>query len=190
MLIKMKSGLRRRGGATTVEASVVITVFLLFLFGLFEYCRFIMCLHVTTNACRDGARYAVVNLSKPTNFDYTSYTANSVTYQSIKSYVDDRVSGQSKMFDANTYKVEIFPCDNAQLAMSTPIVKRKPAASYPTSPKNPTSPYTGELAWNVATFGERIAVRIQGTYKPVLPNFLLMKSSYNLDIIVTANSEG
>ena len=58
------------------------------------------------------------------------------------------------------------------------------------SPRNPQSPYTSELAWNAASFGERIAVRINGPYKPVLPNFLFMRTTYDMDIIVTVNSEG
>lgn len=179
---------RRRVGATTVEAAVVMSVFLLFLFGVFEYCRFIFFLHVSTNAARDGARYAVVNLDKPTNFDFQDTVYGGTNYRSIKGYVDDRLANNGKMLENPI--VTIFPCDNAQLSLASPIVTRKPAASYPTAPKNPTAPYTGELAWNVATFGERIGVRIQGTYRPILPNFLLMRSTYNMDIIVTANSEG
>jgi Flp pilus assembly protein TadG len=188
MIIRKPSSWCRRGGATTVEASVVISVFLLFLFGLFEYCRFIFFLHVATNAARDGARYAVVNVDKPTNFDYFDTVYGGTTYTSIKGYVDNRIASNGKMLTG--YQVEVFPCDNGQLSQTTPIVARKSAAANPTAPRNPTSPYGSELAWNAATFGERIAVRINGTYRPVLPNFILMRSTYNMEIIVTANSEG
>ncbi len=188
MLIHRKLSNRRRGGATTVEASVVISVFLLFLFGLFEYCRFIFFLHVSTNAARDAARYAAVNLDKGISFDYNNVTWGGTPYTSIKGYVDNRIASNGKMLE--NYKVEVFPCDNAQLALSTPIVTRKSAAANPTLPRNPTSPYTGEIAWNGASFGDRIAVRINGTYRPILPNFLLMKTTYDMNIIVTANSEG
>src|SRR5580765_730888 len=112
MILRTKRA-NRRGGATTVEASVVISVFLLFLFGLFEYCRFIFFLHVSTNAARDGARYAAVNVEKPVNFDYNNATVGTVTYQSIKGYVDDRIATNGKML--TSYTVEVFPCDNAQL---------------------------------------------------------------------------
>ena len=52
----------RRRGMTLVESTLVLMVFLMLLFGIFEYCRFLMVLHITNNAARDGARYAVVNL--------------------------------------------------------------------------------------------------------------------------------
>ena len=188
MIIRMNRALRRRGGATTVEVSVVISVFLLFLFGIFEYCRFIFFMHVSTNAARDGARYAVVNVDKPTDFDNVDTVYGGTTYLSIKNYVEQRIASNGKMITG--YNVEVFPCDQSQLSQTLPIVARKPAGSYPTAPRNPAPGYTGELAWNVASFGERIAVRITGTYRPILPNFLLMKLTYNMDIIVTANSEG
>jgi Flp pilus assembly protein TadG len=188
MIIRMNSAIRRRGGATTLEASVVISVFLLFLFGLFEYCRFIFFMHVSTNAARDGARYAVVNVDKPTNFDFNNTTYGGTNFLSIRNYVDQRIATNGKML--SNYKVEVFPVDNTQLSQTTPIIVRKSAAANPTTPRNPTPPYTGELAWNAASFGERIAVRINGTYRPILPNFLLMRSTYDMEIIVTANSEG
>jgi len=50
-----------RAGATAVETAAVLTVFLLFLFGILEYCRLIYCQQVITNAAREGARYAIVN---------------------------------------------------------------------------------------------------------------------------------
>ena len=31
----------------------------------------------------------------------------------------------------------------------------------------------GAASWNDALFGERVAVRVTGNYKPVLPNFLM-----------------
>jgi len=188
MLMRRKSGQRRRSGATVVEVQVVLVVFLLFLFGLFEYCRFIFFLNISTNAARDGARYAVVNVDKGNDFDFTGTTYGGVPFASIRDYVDNRIASNGKMLE--NYKVEIFPCDNAQLALATPIVTRKSASANPSLPKNPTAPYTGEVAWNAASFGERIAVRINGIYRPVLPNFLMMKSTYDMNIIVTANSEG
>jgi Flp pilus assembly protein TadG len=52
---------RLRRGATTVETAAVAAVFLLFLFGILEYCRFIYVQQVVNNAAREGARYAIVN---------------------------------------------------------------------------------------------------------------------------------
>ena len=56
---------RLRRGAAIVESTLVLSVFLMLLFGMFEYCRFLLVLHVTNNAARDGVRYAAVNVTKP-----------------------------------------------------------------------------------------------------------------------------
>ena len=64
---------------TSVIVQIMLVLFLLFLFGIFEYCRFILALHAVTNACRDGARYAVVNSNKPDTFDDVDTAASEVT---------------------------------------------------------------------------------------------------------------
>lgn len=182
---------RRRGGATTAEVAVVISVFMLFLFGIFEYCRFIMMLQATTNACRDGARYAVVNTDKPTNFDTTAYqNAAGTVYPSVTEYTRTKLSGVDKMFVSatpSTYytptgavggtaqcMIEVFPCDPTQIQPPNPVV----------------TPKAGYTSWNDASFGDRIAVRVSGTYKPVLPNFLLMGATIPVKAVVTMGSEG
>jgi Flp pilus assembly protein TadG len=50
-------------GTTTVEAAIILPVFLLFLFGIFEAGRFLNTRQVLTNAAREGARLAVTPLS-------------------------------------------------------------------------------------------------------------------------------
>src|SRR5437764_13514613 len=52
---------RRRAGATTVEFAFVAILLFLMLFGIFEYGRFLFVYHLTTNAARDAARFAVVH---------------------------------------------------------------------------------------------------------------------------------
>ena len=52
---------RKRGGATTVEFSFVAILLFLMLFGIFEYGRFLFVYHLTVNAARDAARFAVVH---------------------------------------------------------------------------------------------------------------------------------
>ena len=59
---------RRRGGVTIVEAALLLSIFLLFLFGVFEYARLLMLLQVGTNAARSGARHATVNVDKSATF--------------------------------------------------------------------------------------------------------------------------
>jgi Flp pilus assembly protein TadG len=181
----------RRGGATTVEMAVVVSVFLLFLFGLFEYCRFILMLQATTNACREAARYASVNMDKPSNFDTNAYQdASGNVFVSIVQNTRNRMSGVDKMIVSatpTTYysttgatagtaacKIEVFPCDEGQLLASPPVV----------------APDADATSWNNASFGARLAVRVSGTYTPVLPNFLLMGSTIPVSIVVTVGAEG
>lgn len=52
-----------RRGATTVEFALVCSVFFLFLFGVFEYCRYLVLLQGVSNAARDAARFASVNVN-------------------------------------------------------------------------------------------------------------------------------
>lgn len=182
---------RRRGGATTVEVAVVMSVFLLFLFGVFEYCRFLLMLHAVTNASRDAARYAVVNVMRPSTFDVRAFEdSNGRVHPSIVQYAQERLSGVDRMIVAasptNYYgaggssagtslsRIEVFPCDQDRLNLDIPEVAPKPS-------------YSG---WNDAVFGERIAVRIRGDYKPVLPSFLLMGNTIPVNVAVTMGSEG
>lgn len=50
---------RSRRGSALVEAALVLPVCLLFIFGVLEYGRYLMMLHLLNNAAREGARYAV-----------------------------------------------------------------------------------------------------------------------------------
>lgn len=49
---------RQRRGAVLVEAAIVLPLVLLFFFGIFEYGRYLMTLHLCNNAARAGAAYA------------------------------------------------------------------------------------------------------------------------------------
>jgi len=50
-----------RPGATLVESALIISLFLMILFGIFEYGRFVMTKQLMDNAARTGARWAVAN---------------------------------------------------------------------------------------------------------------------------------
>lgn len=56
----------RRRGAALVEFAVVVSIFFLFMFGLLEYCRLVFVRQVVINASREGARYAVANVTDTT----------------------------------------------------------------------------------------------------------------------------
>lgn len=60
---------RKRNAATIVEAAFVLSICLMFLFGILEYGRFVMTLQVMENAAREGARFAVVNTNEATTAD-------------------------------------------------------------------------------------------------------------------------
>lgn len=46
--------------------AMVVIVFLMFLFGIIEYCRFLWVRHLITFAAREGCRYCVVNTDNAT----------------------------------------------------------------------------------------------------------------------------
>lgn len=65
--MRQRKSPKKRAGATTVEMAAVCSVFLLFLFGVMEYCRFVYVRNMVVNSARDGARFAVVHTQDTTN---------------------------------------------------------------------------------------------------------------------------
>lgn len=97
MLIRKRNspgGTKSRSAATLVELAVVISIFLMFFFGVLEYARLLFVRNVIINAAREGARYAVVNS--------TSSTVVSTT----QAYVKTRMCG----FDSQTsyYNCQVY----------------------------------------------------------------------------------
>lgn len=180
---------RRRRGMTIVESTLVLSVFLMLLFGMFEYCRFLMVLHVTNNAARDGARYASVNLDKPSDFDYNDYTdATGTTYDNVQKYTTVRMGGIQKNVEG--FRVACYAVDTAGLSQTPPVLRPKSktgAAPYP-DPYNNTD--TNRVPWNTAVFTEKIAVTVDGTYRPILPTFLFMPSTISVTTTAVMGSEG
>ena len=74
-----------RKGATLVESAFVISAFVMFLFGIYEYGRFLMFKNVLDQAARSGARLAVVN-------------TNTMTTAQIQSAVDSSLGGMGNQF--------------------------------------------------------------------------------------------
>ena len=70
---------RSERGSTIVEAAIIITVFFMFLFGIFEAGRALNMQQVLTNAAREGARLAVTPLTA---------TDTLPSYDEIKARVD------------------------------------------------------------------------------------------------------
>lgn len=188
---RLRRARSRRRGMTAVESALVLSVFLMLLFGMFEYCRFLMVLHITNNATRDGARYAVVNADKPADFDRNDYTdTTGRVYDSIQKYTTARMGGVQQNIEG--FRVAAYAADPAGLTLTPPVVRPKakptaPAGTYP-DPFNPSDP--NALPWNSASFTEKIAVTVDGNYRPFLPTLLFMPSLISVKTTAIMGSEG
>jgi Flp pilus assembly protein TadG len=169
----------RRRGATVVESALVLSVFLLLLFGIFEYCRFLFVLHVTNNAAREGARYASVNATAPTSQSATLQTAIIAYTTQMMSGVQNQISG---------YQVAVYAVDPTGLTLTPPVI-RAASANPPTYPNPFNSSDPNAVPWNSAPFPNRIAVTIQGTYYPTTPAFLFMPNSVPIYITAVLGAE-
>jgi hypothetical protein len=166
-----------------VEVALLLGLFLMFLFGIFEYGRYLMTVHVISNAARDGVRYASVHVGEPYNFDTTD--ADGLT--NIRNYVIERTGGAHRMLTPPISgrpesMVEVFPCDNIRLYQIPSVATPKPGWS--------PNPGSRTVHWNNATFSERIAVRVTGTYTPLLPNLLWLTALNSVSITAVSGSEG
>jgi Flp pilus assembly protein TadG len=93
-----------RRGATSVETAAVISVALLFLFGILEYARMVYFFHVTDNAAREGARYALV------------HTGDGTTTAQVQAVVAAAMSGQQASLQSGTFVVNVFNADPSSSA--------------------------------------------------------------------------
>jgi Flp pilus assembly protein TadG len=173
---------------TLVESALVIAVFFLLLCGVFEYCRFLFFLQVAQNAARDASRYAVVNMDKPSTFDATDYTdASGTVFPSIQSYTTARMGGANRQLVG--YRVAAYAVDSTGLTQTPPVVRPK-STNAPSYPDPFDAAAANRVPWNQASFTEGVAVSIDGTYTPFLPNLLMMPASFPLRITAIAGAEG
>jgi Flp pilus assembly protein TadG len=164
MPICRTTGRRVRRGVTIVESALVLSIFLMFLLGVFEYSRFLMVMHLTNNAARDGARYAAVNLSKPSTFTTTNYTdASGNVYPSITSYVTSLMGGMDHNVQGFTVTVTARDQNGNVLSGTT---------------------------WNSITFPQQVGVSVTGNFQPVTPLLLFMSSSIPVNATAAVVSEG
>lgn len=180
---RVPSSPHRRRGMTVVESALVLGVFLLLLFGIFEYCRFLLVLHLTNNAARDGARYAAVRV----NADASQIP---IVQQEVIDYTRARMSGVDRQIAGCT--IIVYALDQVGLDQNPPVIRGKPKNIGGPYPRPFPEPETNEIpvvgipangvAWNTVGFTERVAVSIKGEYRPLLPTFLLMPSSIKIRI--------
>jgi Flp pilus assembly protein TadG len=170
----------RRSGATTVEFAVVSLLVFTFLFAIFEYGRFLFMYHITTNAARDAARFAVVRTGGGTLAPDNTSELATITVADVQGvmttglYNSKRYGTGMNGMEHNIvgYTVDVYAVSNANL--------------YATPPN--LSP-TGAPAWTTAAFHQKIAVRVTGSYKPILPSLIGMSSSMPFQVIALAGSE-
>lgn len=158
------SRLAGRQGTYTVEFAIVASIFFLFLFGILEYSRFVMTLEGLQNAAREGARFAVVHTHDKTTTD-------------VQNEVDSRLSSVAIQLDgySKTSNIQVY---TANAVTGNPVDESGNTVSNWTQ-----APFTN------AQFGQAIAVQISGTYKPILPNFLMLNSSLTVRTRYLMNSE-
>jgi len=140
----------RRSGATAVETAMIVLICLLFMFGIFEYGRFVMTRSVMQAACREAARQAT--------------TATSTTATSVFQTRAMQVLGPVKYYFSPALSI---PNNNS--TDSVWIYKY-----------NPSNVNDLSQSWTAASFGNPIAVRITGNYKPMLPTLLKMPQTITL----------
>ncbi|HEY1377429.1 MAG TPA: TadE/TadG family type IV pilus assembly protein [Gemmataceae bacterium] len=104
MMIRRATPVRRRG-ATAVEFAAVLSVFLLFLFSVFEYGRFVMMSNLLINATREGCRYALV------------HSQDATVVADVQGVVRSRLAGQvNQLPDLN---IQVYPTNNPAAALNT-----------------------------------------------------------------------
>ncbi len=174
MILHIKN--RQRRGATTVEMAFVSVLLFMMLFGIFEYGRLLYVIHVASNSARDTARFAVVHTDggtmpgEPATISTSDLQTMVLTGQLGAQVVGSGMAGMDRNIE--NLLVEIFTADPSGLS-HTPII---------------VQPISGS-SWADAQFGEKIAVRISGNYRPVLPTLLFMNSTIPFRITVMASSE-
>ena len=175
---------RRRRGATLVEFAMVMPVFLMFLFAIFEYGRYLMTYNVMHNAARDAARWAVVRSSAPEGAVFTTDTGPRLPFEAPVDpsrpmynvpFIQGRLLTQSVVAERNlaNMSVRVYVADSASLFSDPPVILPRP---------NTTS-------WNAGGFSDRVAVQVVGQYATFLPVFGLPKT-INFNITAMMGIEG
>jgi Flp pilus assembly protein TadG len=127
----LRTSANRRRGVTLVETAIVLNLFLLMMFAIMEYGRFVMQGQLLINAAREGARYATVNTS-------------TVTTAQVKSYVTSYLAGQlPASLTINVYQAD--PTTGANVGSWTNASAGTPIAVEITGTYRPMLPITSIL---------------------------------------------
>ena len=162
MLVRHRKRPIRRG-ATVVEAAVVMVLFLMFLFSIIEYGRYLGLRQAAENAARHGARWARCN---------TNYNGINGLPLGDKTIVVQRIREALGPGSANNIVESQLTGDAIN------VYKINPA----------TQANIG--AWDTANSSDSIAVEITGQYRWVVPNFLMLASDvWNVRVRVIMRAE-
>jgi Flp pilus assembly protein TadG len=115
MILARQRAARRRGIVWTVEAAVVLPLLLLFLFAVFEFARFLFVNQLINNAAREGARYAVVNVT-------------TATTTQVQNYVNNYLAGQGVQLKNFT------PANNIKVFQADPVTGKDTGNSWQNTP--------------------------------------------------------
>ena len=165
-----------RSGATSIEFMFVAILLFMMLFSIIEYGRFLFLYHLATNAARDGARFAAVKTGGGT----ISGEPATITTDDVKEVV------RTGMFNGRSYGTGMCGMEGQIVGYTCEVYSIPSVQMYADPPD--TDP-AGKPAWNSAPFHEKIAVRITGTYKPVLPTLLRMNTDVDFKVLVMMSSE-
>ncbi len=206
----VRRGRRARSGAALVETAAVLVIFLMILFGVFEYCRLLFMKQLIDNAAREGARYAVVNTTDPNLIASTQAVINTkmggfsnyVLNWNVQVYRAD-ISG-NPVYDYQSDKVGNYVTDGkgAKNYIQFDAVKNQnyvidPSLNkvYFTLDTKTTSITDASGAFSTyasangvtltdtptnAAFGQYIAVQIDCDYNPIVPNMLRLNQTVHL----------
>lgn len=181
----------RRHGALAVEAAVVMSIFMLLLMGLVEYCRFLWVRQICENAVREGARYAVVSQGESATLDVQNRvwramggvpgttagdtnTFSNPVGQQLGNHVNannpfrmDYASGTATNSDIRVFRSDSSGTPQG-INLSTGVTTAYTLDTW----------YSAD--WTQANFGDYVAVQIVGQYKPISGKLLLLPSTINV----------
>jgi len=174
----------RRAGATTVEFAFVATLLFLMLFGILEYGRFLFVYHLTTNAARDAARFAVVRTSGGVTL--TEADGTQIAEPASVTTADVVAVWKTGVFNGRAYGTGMCGMENNISGYAVDVFAVPDADLYASPPNLDPS---GKPSWTAASFHQQIAVRVTGKYKPVVPNLVGMGADVDFTVTVLMGSE-
>ncbi|MGB8167279.1 MAG: TadE/TadG family type IV pilus assembly protein [Chthoniobacteraceae bacterium] len=98
-------------GAAAVETAIVLPVMLLMLFGMLEFCRYLLLMQVLTSAARDGCRYALAHT--------TPVIINGTTYGNADTDVTSIITARSCGQSLTGQTVSLFTSDDSGTNLGT-----------------------------------------------------------------------